>query len=262
MGNRQAVMEIASLEEIAMLAMEFGRILMECGASANIVDEYVGRAATGLGAERVDLRVGYASLAITVGVGGEGITRMRKVGHLGVNQRLGQAVRGLVRRLENESLTLKATREELSRLVKETPRHPGWVVDLAVGLACASFGRLLEVDWVAFLPVFGAAALGQCVRRQLLHRHVNVFIVATVVAFLASFLAGLAARLAGSETVDKAMVSAVLLLVPGVPLLNAQYDVLGGYPTLGNARAVWVATILVFLAVGVWLGQIALGEGH
>ena len=132
----------------------------------------------------------------------------------------------------------------------------------AVGLACASFGRLLDVDWNAFLPVFVAAALGQCARRNLLHRRVNVFIVATVVAFLASFVSGLTAHLCGSVTVDKAMVAAVLLLVPGVPLLNAQYDVLGGYPTLGNARAVWVATLLIFLAVGVWLSQMALGEGR
>jgi len=171
-------------------------------------------------------------------------------------------VRGLVRRQETEKFSLEVTRAELARLVQETPRHPGWVVDLAVGLACASFGRLLEVDWSAFLPVFGAAALGQWVRRLLLRRKVNVFIVATLVAFVASFLSGLFAKWAGSGTVDKAMVSAVLLLVPGVPLLNAQYDVMGGYPTLGNARAVWVGTILIFISVGVWLGQIALGEGH
>jgi uncharacterized membrane protein YjjP (DUF1212 family) len=262
MAENHAITEKASLEEIAMLAMEFGRILMECGASAKIVEEYVIRVATGLGAGRVDLRVGYASLAITVGIGHDGITRMRKVGDLGVNQRLGQAVRGLVRRQETEKFSLEVTRADLARLVQETPRHPGWVVDLAVGLACASFGRLLEVDWSAFLPVFGAAALGQWVRRLLLRRKVNVFIVATLVAFVASFLSGLFAKWAGSGTVDKAMVSAVLLLVPGVPLLNAQYDVMGGYPTLGNARAVWVGTILIFISVGVWLGQIALGEGH
>jgi uncharacterized membrane protein YjjP (DUF1212 family) len=157
---------------------------------------------------------------------------------------------------------LAITKAELARLVKETPRHPGWLVDISVGLACASFSRLLEVDWQAFLPVFGAATIGQCIRRQLQMRHVNVFIIATLVAFLASFISGLAARWWLSGTVDKAMVSAVLLLVPGVPSLNAQYDVMGGHPTLGNARAVWVATILIFLAIGVWLSQMALGEGQ
>jgi uncharacterized membrane protein YjjP (DUF1212 family) len=251
-----------SLEAIAMLAMEFGRILMECGASAQIVEEYVIRVAEGLGATRVDLRVGYASLAITVGIMNDGITRMRKVGPLGVNQRLDQGVRQLVRRLETEKLSWADTKAELARLVKETPRYPGWLVDLAVGLACASFGRLLGVDWPAFLPIFGAATIGQCGRRQLLLRHVNVFIIAALVAFLASFISGVAARWAGSHTIDKAMVSAVLLLVPGVPALNAQYDVMGGHPTLGNARAVWVGTILIFLTIGVWLGQMALGEGR
>lgn len=251
-----------ALEEIAMLAMEFGRLLMECGASAQIVDEYVVRVARGLGAQRVDLRIGYASLAITVGVGGEGITRMRKVGPLGVNQRLDQALRQLGRRLEIESLTAPVTRAELERLVRETPRHPGWFIDLAVGLACASFGRLLGVDWLAFGPIFCAAAIGQFCRRQLLVRHVNVFITATLIAFLASVLSGLGARWAGSTTVDAAMTAAVLLLVPGVPSLNAQYDILDGRPTLGSARAVWVAVILVFLTAGVWLGQIALGEGR
>jgi uncharacterized membrane protein YjjB (DUF3815 family) len=58
------------------------------------------------------------------------------------------------------------------------------------------------------------------------------------------------------------MVAAVLLLVPGVPSLNAQNDILENHPTLGSARAVWVAVTLVFLAAGVWLSEMFLGETH
>lgn len=54
----------------------------------------------------------------------------------------------------------------------------------------------------------------------------------------------------------------VLLLVPGVPSLNAQNDILGGRPTLGSARAVWVAVILMFITAGVWFAQGLLGEGR
>jgi uncharacterized membrane protein YjjP (DUF1212 family) len=262
MKQESAAAKPAPLEEIAMLSLEFGRILMECGASARVVEDTVTRTARGLGAKRVDLRIGYASLAITVGVGGEGITRMRKVGALGVNQRLDQAVRDLTGRTRRGELDAAETRAELNRLVKATPRHPGWFVDLAVGVACASFGRLLEADWVSVGPIFAAATIGQWIRRQLAARHVNVFIATTLVALAASVLSGLAARWLGSGTVDKAMTAAVLLLVPGVPSLNAQNDILDGRPTLGSARAVWVAVILVFLTVGVWMGQIVLGEGH
>ncbi len=242
-----------------MLSMEFGRLLMECGASARIVDEYVTRTARGLGAQRVDLRIGYASMAITVGIGGGGITRMRKVGSLGVNQRLDRALRQLSARIERGEIRGAEARVELERLVRDTPRHPGWFIDVAVGVACAAFGRLLGVDWAAVGPVFAAAAFGQWFRRRLAARQANVFIAATLVAFVASVLSGLGASLAGSQTVDTAMTAAVLLLVPGVPSLNAQNDILDGRPTLGSARAVWVAVILVFITAGVWLGQIILG---
>jgi uncharacterized membrane protein YjjP (DUF1212 family) len=250
-----------SLEDIAMLAMEFGKLLMECGAAASIVDEYAARVATALGAESVDLRIGYASLAITIRIQGKGVARMRRVGQIGVNQRLDQAVRQLARRVEAGEVQMARVQEELNRIVDETPRHPGWFIDLAVGLACASFGRLLGVDWLAFGSVFAAATVGQSFRRMLIRRQVNVFIAATLVAFLASALSGIGSRIAGSATVETAMTAAVLLLVPGVPSLNAQYDILNGRPTLGSARAVWVAVILIFITIGVWLGQMALGEG-
>jgi len=254
--------EPTSLEEIAMLSMEFGRILMESGASARIVDEIVCGTASRLGAERVDLRVGYASLEITIGIGGEGITRMRKVGPIGVNQRLDHEVRLLAARVASSAASACAAREELTRLVRQTPRYPGWLIDVSVGLACAAFGRLLGVDWMAVGPVFVSASIGQAFRRGLARRQVNVFIAATLVAFVAAALSGLWARWLGSRTVDTAMTAAVLLLVPGVPSLNAQNDILEGRPTLGSARAVWVAVTLVFLTVGVWLGQLLLGEGR
>ena len=174
-----------------MLSMEFGKLLMECGVASSIVDEYATRVASALGAENVDLRIGYASLAITVRIHGRGIARMRRVGQIGVNQRLDQAVRQLARRIEAGEVTTREVSGELVRVVKETPRHPGWFVDMAVGLACAAFGRLLGMDWLAFGSVFVAAAIGQYFRRMLLGRQVNVFIAATLVSFLASVLSGI-----------------------------------------------------------------------
>jgi uncharacterized membrane protein YjjP (DUF1212 family) len=248
------------LEEIAMLSLEFGRCLMESGASAQIVDQFVDTVAQGLGAERVDLRIGYASLAITVGIGSEGLTRMRKVGLLGVNQRLDFSLRELARAVGRGDLTASEARSRLSSLAQDSPRYAGWLVDTAVGLACACFGRLLGLDWAALGPVLLAAIVGQWSRRQFAARQVNIFIAATVVAFIASALSGLGAGLLASQTVDTAMIASVLLLVPGVPALNAQNDILEGRPTLGSARAVWVAVTVVFLTAGVWLGQMLLGE--
>jgi len=251
-----------SLEDIAMLALEFGRLLMEAGASGRCVEEIAMQVASGLGAIRIDVRVGYASLSITVGIGMDGITRMCKVGSLGVNQSFYHGLRELASRIEQGNFTAAEGRAELNHLLHVSERHPYWVVALAVGVACAAFGRLLNVDWPAVGPIFVASAFGQMVRRQLALRHINVFISAAVVAFLGSVLSGLGARWAGSQTMARDMVVPVLLLVPGVPSFNAQLDILEGRPTLGSARAVWVAVMLVFMTVGVWLAQGVLGEGR
>src|ERR1035438_904735 len=148
-----------ALEPIAMAALDAGRMLMEAGASANSIDAIVARFARGLGADRVDLRIGYASLAITIGIGPNGITRMREVGHLGVNQRLDQELWHLAERVERSELTTEQARAELTRLATKTPRHSAWVMAVAVGLACAAFGRFLKVDWAGTGPVFLAACI-------------------------------------------------------------------------------------------------------
>lgn len=249
-----------SLEPIAMVTLDAGRMLMEAGANASSINEIVSKVARGLGAERVDLRIGYASMAITVGIGHSGITRMRKVGHLGVNQRLDLELRCLAERVTDDGLTPEQTRTELTRLATTTPRHSGWVMAVAVGLACAAFGRLLGADWLSTGPVFFAATLGQFIRRELLTHHVNVFIGATLVSFLSSSLAGMGAHWAGSTTLTTAMIASILLLVPGVPSVNAQSDILDGHPTLGSARSVSVAVILIFVAAGLWLSQTLLAN--
>ena len=248
-----------ALEPIAMVALDAGRMLMEAGANASSIDAVVTKFARGLGADRVDLRVGYASLAITIGIGPNSITRMREVGNLGVNQRLDQELWRLAERVSRRELTTEQACEALDRLAKTTPRYSTWVMALAVGLACAAFGRLLKMDWLATGPVLVAATAGQFVRRVLLERHVNVFICATLVSFLAALIGGLGAQFAGSQTVSTAMIASILLLVPGIPAVNALNDILEGHPTLGSARAVTVTVILIFMAAGLWLAEVATG---
>ena len=250
------------LEQTATLALDFAQLSMEAGGSACYVEEITKRVALGLGADRLDLRVGYASLVITVLTGSDGITRMRKVGALGVNQRLFHALGTLASRIERGEVTIVQARPELDNLLQGCARHPGWVVAVAVGIACGAFGRLLNVDWLAVGPIFLAAALAQMIRQKLTSHDINVFISTALVAFMGSILSGLGARWVGSQTLARDIVTPALLLVPGVPWFNAQLDIIQGQPTLGTARAVWVTVMLVFMTVGVWFAQGVLREGR
>jgi hypothetical protein len=103
----QPVLGRESLEEIATVALEFGRLLMETGASARNVEEITGQVAAGLGAERMDARVGYASLSVMLSIGPDWITCMCKVGPLGVNQRLYHALRATAAQIERGGFTVE-----------------------------------------------------------------------------------------------------------------------------------------------------------
>lgn len=249
-----------ALEQIAMVALQAARVLMESGARGQVVHRCAEMMARGLGAERVAFRSGYASLAITVSTGSNSITRMVDVGRHAVNHRLDQAIRKLAARVAAGHMGPEETRAEIERLCRESPRHPSWLVALAVGLGCAAFGRLLGVDWPGFAAAALAATLGQALRHHLLARRVNAFVVAAVIAFVAASLGGAGARLLGSGTASLALMASVLLLVPGVPALNAQMDIMEGSPTLGSARAVTVVMVMVFVTVGVWLAQTVVGR--
>jgi len=247
------------LDQVAVAALCAARLLMEAGASAKVVHEVCRRVARGLGAENVDLRSGYASLDITITEGAVSVTRMVEVGALGVNYRLAHAILALAERIAGGAFTPAEAKSELSRTVRESEHHALGIVALAVGLACASFGRLLGTDWAAFIPVLASGAIGLWVRHLLLRRATNVFVVDGCVALLSAGVGGLGARFAGSATIELAMISSVLLLVPGVPALNAQLDIMEGHPTLGTARSVVVTLILMFVAAGILVARALLG---
>jgi len=247
-----------SLNAITMATLDAARVLMESGGKAKSVDDLVHMIAHGLGAESAELRIGYASLGLTISIGHSSITRMKKVGSIGVNQRLEQGLWQLAKRGLHERLEAEQVEDQLVQLVAATPHYRPWVMALGVGLACAAFGRLLGVDWRGTGPVFFAATVGQCVRQFALRYGLNVFVCTVLVSSLASLLASIGGHWAGSGTIGTAVIASVLLLVPGVPAVNALNDILEGYPTLGSARATSVMVVLLFIAAGLWIGPVVL----
>lgn len=247
------------LERIALASLRCARVLMQCGASARVVHQCGAMLANSQKVELLGLRLGYASITMTLGSGGNSITRMVTIRGHGVNHRLDRAVRALVREAAETAMSPAAIELRLDRLEATTPRYPFWVTAMAVGIACGSFSGLLGADERAMVAVLFASGLGQAVRMVLHRRGVNVFVITTAVAMIASWLGGFGAEQLHSGTVDLAVFGATLLLVPGVPATNAQADVVDGFPTLGSARAVSVLMVMVFAAVGLWVARLLLG---
>src|SRR4029077_6239271 len=141
------------------------------------------------------------------------------------------------------------------------PSYPVWLVCLCTGLACSAFGRLLGADWLSFFPVLVASAVGQWIRPAMQVRRKKRFMTTGIVSFVSALLAGVGGRFLGSSHLEIATVSAVLLLVPGVAVLNTQTDVIEGKPNLAAARGLRVIYILLFMTLGLLAAQRLILQG-
>lgn len=243
------------LAEVARLGLSAGRILLESGANGRIVHEAVADIAEGLRCDSTEAICQHAAVLVMIRRGADYCMQMGKAGEHGVNLRRAQTVRRIIRRVRKGELGCAAAQSEMDRVPATVAKYPVWLVCLCTGIACGAFGRLLGADWVSFLPTVVATAIGQWIRHTLFHNGHNIFVTAVVVSFVSALLAGLGAMFLGSASTPLAMVAAVLMLVPGVAVLNAQVDVLESKPNLAAARALRVLYILLFMALGLALAQ-------
>ncbi len=243
------------LADIVDLALRAGQLLMQNGAESQRVEETVRLLGTGLGCDWGNVLVSYNAIIVTHISGDEFRTKIRRVRVGGVNMSLIEAISHLTHRVEEGKFDRFKVRAELER-ISATPRgYNRWVTAVAVGLACAAFSRLFGGDWPVFGVTLVAATAAMLVRQELTHRNFNVLLVVIGTAFVAGGLVGLLSWFQFSPHPELALAASVLLLVPGVPFINAVEDLIKGHIVVGLARGATGALIILAIALGLILAM-------
>lgn len=247
------------LTDIIDLTLWAGQLLLQHGADSQRVEETVHRLGTALGCTWMDVFVSYSDIGVSA-ISGEGFrTKIRRVVRIGVNMTIVSAISRLSRRVESGELDRFQVRSELKR-ISTTPHHYNrWLVVAMVGLACAAFSRLFGGDWYVFGITWVAAAAAMVARQELTRRHFNSLLVVVATAFVAGVLASSATFIPAIADPEIALVSAVLLLVPGVPLINSVEDIVEGYVVVGIARGLGGAIISLAIALGLLMAMALMG---
>ena len=253
--QRKRPLDYEILRDVIDLALWAGQLLIQSGAESQQVEETVHRLGTGLGCDWLDIFVSPNALVITASSNGEFRTKVRRVVNIGVNLLVLVEVSTLVSRVLADDLNRRELRSELERVSQMQPCYNRWTVALMVGAACASFSRLSGGDWTIFGITFLAATIAMLLRQELQKQHLNPFLTVLITALAASCIAGVAPLLYLSSQPQLALVSAVLLLIPGVPLIHSVQDLLKGYMITGIARGVTGAVIAACIALGLLLAM-------
>jgi uncharacterized membrane protein YjjP (DUF1212 family) len=251
LSNSDSTVGPAPSEDVE-LALTMGQLLMDHGAQSDVVEQAVRAAGTSLGIRWDAVLVTYNALVVTERSGDTYTTTVRRVGPRAVNMSLLATADQLGRQVSDGKLSSAQLGQALRELASAPRHYPPALTAVAVGLACAAFSRLFQGDWPAFAATFAGSAGAMWVRHHYAKRAPNRLIFAAVSACVAGSIVGGLQQLFGlSGTPAAAYVACILMLVPGVPAINAVQDLIRGHVSVALARG--AETILVLLAAALGL---------
>ena len=238
------------LQDVIDMSLWAGQMLLQNGAESQRVEETVHRLGTGLGCDWMDVLVSPNVLIVTTTSGTEFRTKVRRVVGMGVDMSVITVINTISHKVADGEMDRFAVRAKLESVDTMNSHYNRWLVIVMVGLACAAFSRLFGGDTPTFFATFGASAAAMFTHQTLTRNFFNPYLVIITTAFVSGVIASLAKVLGFLEDPATALAASVLLLVPGVPLINAAEDLIKGHNVTGIARALIGGLIAMAIALG------------
>jgi uncharacterized membrane protein YjjP (DUF1212 family) len=236
-----------------------GKLLLENGAETALIRELVERTGKLMGMDSTDISISASSMVISVSKGEDWYTRASRCPERGVNMAVIMEVQQILVRHERG----EGTKDDISEAIMSISdkRYNRWVVAVVVAFSCGFFSKLGGADWFMFSVVSFAAFVGTVTLQQLKHRAFTHLTACFISAFITTLVTGVAVRYGAIDTESSGLVmlSAVLMLVPGVPLVNGVSDVIKGFKNMGLARWTFASLLTLATAIGMILSMNFLG---
>ncbi len=248
------------IEEFADMALRISTVLLESGAHCERINRNVKRLAqsTHYG---VDMLISFTAISISVRDRNNprnAVTKSLEIKHHGAHFGILTDTSLLTWKLADGDISLNEVGYYLDNL-KNSVRYPVWLVRLFIGIACGSLCLLAGGDWIDGLFALSASAIGLSVRQEMIKRKYNLMVSVLCSALVTTLISGLNVLYAVGQSPQSSVATAVLFLIPGVPLINSIIDLLEGYIPVGIARGAFGGFILLCIAVGMFLGMTFIG---
>ncbi len=240
------------LRDVMELTLWTAQLQLKSGAQSARVERTAHLLGSALGADWLDVLVMQEGVLLTTSSGAEFRTRVRRVSALGVNLSTLVHIAQMTAKAWKGDLDRHSVRKRLEELDQAPPVYPRLFVAAAVGIACGAFSSLFGGDLTSCAITTLGSALSMYVRQTLVKKHYNPLLSVIAIAFLAGLAPALAHVIGWLPAPEAALAASVLLLVPGVPFINAARDVLRGYMVAGIARG--FQALLVSLCIALGLG--------
>ena len=149
-------------------------------------------------------------------------------------------------------MSLQELKEQYNKIVSKA-HSSNFIVLLFASFAIAAFCELFGGDYYAMLIVFLSTLVAFSLRLFLIKIKLDVRAMIIAVSFTASFTSYLIGTfLISTNTLNVAVSTSVLFLIPGVHIINSVTDILDGHVMTGMARAVSAMILVICIATGLY----------
>lgn len=234
------------------LPMLAGEILLTNGAEIFRVEQTIERMALALGAQRVDVLAVLSGIQASFSMNSQVYTYIRRVRMRRTGLRLIAEVNQISREFCNQNLSYEDALQQLTVLVIAPPHS--FPLRKALASACGAFAfsllfqlRLPVPLFFATLNGFLASLMVDLFNKWKIPEYLSTFITSFVLAMASLLYPSLT-----SDTIDKVLLAALFLLLPGVPLTTCIRELTNGDLISGTARLSEAMISLITIAAGVF----------
>ncbi|MFA5510372.1 MAG: threonine/serine exporter family protein [Candidatus Cloacimonetes bacterium] len=245
------------IHEAADIVSEVGRILLSSGATTNRVELMMRKAATCFGYGKTEAYVTPTGIFITVSDGSDKqTTSVQRIE--GRRNDLGKisAISHLINRLQMESckaespsMSVTKLRAELYKLDNFKP-WPAWFQIFSGGTTSGFFCLLFGGSWLEFAVAYLVGVLVTGAMRLAGMAKLNNFLLNALGAALVVIFAKTLDIWVPYIKIDNIIIGGIMLLAPGLSMVNAIRDTMSGDLVSGTARGVEAVFIAVAIAAG------------
>ncbi len=247
-----------SLAEKAAAILDFGSLLLACGAGGYRVKSCLARAAKALGLTKYESHISMKHITATAWENEKNHTQYTEQRQVGVNVEKLDRLMVFSEKLR-PGMTVADFRSTLKQLSADDWHYRRWVTVFFAAIACAAFCFLNGGYVVECSAVFFAAGVGQYVRKIMLRRNYAHFLVWIVCAIVSTLLyIGILNcyeyfQLAGVYMHEAGIISSILYLIPGFPLTTAMLDLVRGDYQSAITRFSYCILVIGSAGLSVWL---------
>lgn len=244
-------------EKVLSLALDLGKSMVQCGAEINRVEETVKRVCFAYGLSKVEVfSIISMVYATVIDKTGSTHTQMRRIYSYAPNFDRLEKLNSLSRKICAETPEIDQMADELKSIfVKKKPFRPtvclGYVL-AAMGFAVFFGGTMM--DAVASAPI---ALVIYLMNAYIKATGVNRLFFTALSSALAGFMAIAFVNLGFGENANMIMIGDIMLLIPGLMLVNSVREMLCGDIMSGLLRLLESVIIAVAIACGFAVAIIA-----